>query len=46
MKNKELIDELYNHSVCAEECTGLLQKIEIDKEQLKRFHKQFNDDET
>lgn len=43
MKNKELIDELYEHSASAEECTGLLQKIEIDKDELRHFHKKFNE---
>ena len=43
MKNKELIDELYEHSASAEECTGLIQKIEIDKDELRHFHKKFNE---
>jgi hypothetical protein len=43
-KAKKLIKELYDGEVCANECTGLLQKIQPDEEQLKKFHEQFNKD--
>jgi hypothetical protein len=39
---KKIINKVYNNSVSSSDCTGLLQKVDIDQEQLNRYHKEFN----
>lgn len=43
---KRLLEELFENSVCAEECTGLLQRVFTDAEELRRYHYEFNKDKN
>ena len=42
---KKLIKELLNDCASANECTGLYQKVSLDKDEIAKFHKQFNEEE-
>jgi hypothetical protein len=39
---KKVIYKVYDSCVSSSDCTGLLQKVDIDEEELKRYHKEFN----
>ena len=43
-RTKNLIGDIYDECVCANECTGLYQKVSLDPEEVAKFHKQFNDE--
>ena len=40
-KNK-MIDDVFENCVCANECTGVFQKVSLDTEEIAEFHKQYN----
>ena len=42
---KKLIKELLNDCASANECTGLYQKVSLDKDEIAKFHKQCNEEE-
>lgn len=42
-KSKKLIEELTEECVSANECTGLLQKVSLDPDEVATFHKMFNE---
>ena len=44
-RTKNLINNLYDECVCANECTGLYQKVSLDPEEVAKFHKQFTGEE-
>ncbi len=37
----KIIDEVFDGAASATECTGILQKISVDPEEVKRFHAEF-----
>jgi hypothetical protein len=39
---KKIIDKVYDSCASSQDCTGLLQKVDINEEELKRYHKEFN----
>lgn len=41
-KNRKLIGELMDECVSANECTGLLQKVSLDPDEVEEFHKMYN----
>jgi hypothetical protein len=41
-KGEKLVKELFDGGVCADECTGLLQRVTLNKKQLEEYHRQFN----
>jgi hypothetical protein len=41
-KNKKMLKKVFEGSVCATECTGLVQHVSVDDAELKRFNKEFN----
>lgn len=43
--SKKMIEEIFDGTVCAAECTGLLQKISVDPEVVAEYHKQYTEDE-
>lgn len=48
MKNKKTENEakkLYEECASVNECTGAFQKAHLDKEELAKFHRQFNGEE-
>ena len=45
-RTKNIICDIYDECVCANECTGLYQKVSLDTEEIAKFHKQYIDDET
>lgn len=42
-KNKKLIEEVFEDCASAHECTGLFQRIVLDPEEIRTFHKMFNE---
>ena len=40
--SKKVVDELFDGVSCANECTGALQKISLDPEEVARFHREYN----
>jgi hypothetical protein len=43
-KKNKMLDSVYKNCASASDCTGLVQKISVDEETLKRYHEQFNKD--
>ena len=41
-KKKKLIEEVFEHCASANECTGLLQKVSLDPDEVEKFHKMYN----
>ena len=39
--SKKIIEDIFDGSVCANECTGALQKISVDPEEVARFHAEY-----
>lgn len=39
--SKKIIDEVFEGGVSAHECTGALQKISVDPEEVARFHAEY-----
>ena len=42
-KSKKQIEELMEGCASANECTGLLQKVSLDPDEVARFHKMYNE---
>lgn len=42
--SKKMIEHIYDGSVCATECTGLLQKIAVDNEDVAKYHEEYTKD--
>lgn len=42
-KKKKRIHELMDDCASANECTGLLQKVDLDPEEVATFHKMYNE---
>ncbi|MGN0823844.1 MAG: hypothetical protein ACI4MB_02105 [Candidatus Coproplasma sp.] len=40
--SKKSIDDCLDHAASANECTGALQRMELDLDELAKFHKEFN----
>lgn len=43
-KKNKLIHDVFEECASANECTGLLQKISLDPDEVEKFHKMFNAD--
>ena len=41
-KNNKMIKDIYEECASANECTGLFQKVSLDPEEVKKFHKMYN----
>ena len=41
-RTNKMIDEVFEETASANECTGLYQKVSLDTEEIAKFHKQFN----
>ncbi len=39
--SKKIINEMFEGAVSANECTGALQKISVDPEEVARFHAEY-----
>lgn len=39
--SKKMIERVFDQTVCATECTGLLQNISVDPEEVARFHAEY-----
>lgn len=44
-RTKNIVRDIYDECVCANECTGLYQKVSLDTKEIAKFHKQFNEEE-
>lgn len=40
-RTKNMIADIYDECVCANECTGLYQKVSLDTEEIAKFHRQY-----
>lgn len=40
-RTNKMIDEIFDGTASANECTGLYQKVSLDTEEIAKFHKQF-----
>lgn len=40
--SKAIIEEVFDGAISANECTGALQKISVDPEEVARFHAEYN----
>ncbi|MGN1060750.1 MAG: hypothetical protein ACI4QN_03365 [Candidatus Coproplasma sp.] len=40
--NKKSIEDCLDHAASANECTGALQHMELDLDELAEFHRKFN----
>ena len=38
---RKLIDDLFEDCASANECTGLFQKVPLDKDEVAKFHRQY-----
>lgn len=36
-----MIEDLYDGTACANDCTGLYQKVSLDTDEIAKFHKQY-----
>lgn len=44
-RTKKMIGDLFDDCVCANECTGLYQKVSLDTDEIAKFHRQFTGEE-
>lgn len=44
-RTKKLIEDIFEGTASANECTGLYQKVSLDTDEIAKFHKQFTEDE-
>ncbi len=44
--SKKILEECFEGAISANECTGALQKISVDPEEVKRFHKEYTEDKS
>ncbi len=42
--SKKIIENVYEGSASANECTGALQRISLDPEEVAKFHKQYTEE--
>jgi len=42
--SKKIIEKVYEGSASANECTGALQKISLDPDEVARFHAEYTGD--
>ncbi len=42
-KSLKLVHEIFDECASANECTGIFQKINLDPEEVKKFHEEYND---
>ena len=41
-----MIDEIFEETASANECTGLYQKVSLDTEEIAEFHKKYTQDKN
>lgn len=42
-KQNKMIEDIFQKCVSANECTGLLQKVSLDPDEVRKFHKMYNE---
>ena len=45
-RTKNIIGDIYDECVCANECMGLYQKVSLDPEEVAKFHKQYVEEDN
>ena len=40
-RTKKLMEDVFEGTASANECTGLYQKVSLDKKEIAKFHRQF-----
>lgn len=44
-RRKRMIEDIFDGTVSANECTGLYQKVSLDPEEVAEFHRKFNEED-
>lgn len=44
-RTSKMIHDIFDGCACANECTGLYQKVSLDTDEIAKFHKQFTEEE-
>lgn len=44
-KSKKIIEDVYENSASANDCTGAFQVVHLDPEEVKKIHEKFNNSE-
>ncbi len=44
-RTSHLIGDIFDDCVCANECTGLYQKVSLDTKEIEKFQKQYIEEE-
>ncbi len=39
-----MIEDIYEKCACANECTGLFQRVALDPDEVKKFHELYNEE--
>ncbi len=42
-KHNKMIEDVFEQCVSANECTGLFQKVALDPDEVRTFHRMYND---
>ena len=43
-RTNKIIEDIFEGTVSANECTGLYQKVLLDTDEIAKFHKQYTED--
>lgn len=43
-KQNKMIEDIYEKCACANECTGLFQRVALDPDEIKKFHELYNEE--
>ncbi|MDE7305947.1 MAG: hypothetical protein K2N33_01010 [Clostridia bacterium] len=44
-RTKKMIEDIFEGTACANECTGLYQKVSLDTDEVEEFHRKFTEDD-
>ncbi|MDE6001501.1 MAG: hypothetical protein K2G96_04185 [Clostridia bacterium] len=44
-RTKKMIEDIFGGTACANECTGLYQKVSLDTDEVEEFHRKFTEDD-
>ena len=42
-RTKNMINDIYDGTVCANDCTGLYQKVSLDTDEIAEFHREYTE---
>ena len=44
-RTRKMIEDMMDAVACANECTGLYQKVSLDTDEIAKFHKEYIEEE-